>query len=171
MFTNNNGSNNVSFAALAASASNSDAALRGDEADYDDGFLLPASRVVARNATPDASVVTGPPLEPSSNDAFPPPPAPLYDDAAASIFEDAELPLMMAAVQDQIERELAESSRCVRRIWDALGSFHEAAAAVHAQWTPVQASQHAEAVRLDELQTEVNGSVGAVALCQAAKRS
>ena len=92
------------------------------------------------------------------------------EDASYQGVVDSEMMQMMAAVNDNLEHALSETKTTVKRILKELVALQTVATQVHAQWTPLQKAEHEEAARLNELQSEVHGSVhgcvGMVALPQ-----
>jgi hypothetical protein len=74
---------------------------------------------------------------------------------------DADIAKLMAQVNDSLERELKETKKAVKRIFKEIVAFHKASIAIHAQWAPIREAEHQEAIRLDELYAEVQGTIGA----------
>ena len=67
----------------------------------------------------------------------------------------------MAQVNDSLERELKETKKAVKRIFKEIVTFHKVSKSVHELWAPIQRAEHQESLRLDELQAEVQGAIGA----------
>lgn len=64
----------------------------------------------------------------------------------------------LSHVNDRLEVALVETKNAVKRILKELVALQDVATTVQEQWTPLQAAEHEEATRLDELQTEVDGA-------------
>ena len=88
------------------------------------------------------------------------------DQAIQEVTVESEMMQMMAAVNDQLEHELVETKTTVKRLLKELVSLQTVSTEVHSQWTPLLEAEHQEAVRLNELQSEVHGSVAGMALPQ-----
>jgi hypothetical protein len=82
--------------------------------------------------------------------------AKVQDDDAAS--QDANP--TMVAVNDDLEHELTEIKMTVKRMLKDLVVFQTVTTEVYQQWSPVQQAEHQETARLNDLQTDVHGSVG-----------
>ena len=67
---------------------------------------------------------------------------------------------MMTVANDELEHELSVTKTTVKRILTELVALQSVTDDVYAQWTPMQVAEHKEAHRLNELQTDVHGSVG-----------
>lgn len=67
---------------------------------------------------------------------------------------------MMTVANDELEHELSVTKSTVKRILKELVALQSVTDDVYAQWTPMQQAEHQEADRLNELQTDVDGSVG-----------
>jgi hypothetical protein len=72
-----------------------------------------------------------------------------------------EIAALMAQVNDNLERELKETKKAVKRIFKEIVAFHEVSKSVQELWAPIQNAEHQESLRLDELQAEVHGTIGA----------
>ena len=72
-----------------------------------------------------------------------------------------EIATLMAQVNDSLERELKETKKAVKRIFKEIVTFHKVSKSVHELWAPIQRAEHQESLRLDELQAEVQGAIGA----------
>jgi hypothetical protein len=75
---------------------------------------------------------------------------------------DADMDHLLAQVNEELERELKETKKAVKRIFKEMVTFHQVAQKIHAQWAPILEAERQEAVRLDELQAEVEGTIGAL---------
>lgn len=78
-----------------------------------------------------------------------------------TLADSDEMATMMAQVNDSLERELKETKKAVKRIFKEIVAFHEVSKSVHELWAPIQKAEHQESLRLDELQAEVHGTIGA----------
>ena len=78
-----------------------------------------------------------------------------------TLADSDEIAALMAQVNDSLERELKETKKAVKRIFKEIVAFHEVSKSVHELWVPIQTAEHQESLRLDELQAEVHGTVGA----------
>lgn len=72
-----------------------------------------------------------------------------------------EIATLMAQVNDSLERELKETKKAVKRIFKEIVTFHKVSKSVHELWAPIQNAERQESLRLDELQAEVQGTIGA----------
>ena len=68
---------------------------------------------------------------------------------------------LLVQVNEGLEGCLAHHKQTTKRFFAALEEWSQTAAQVHAEWTPLQEQEHAEADRLSNLQGEVHGSVQA----------
>lgn len=75
---------------------------------------------------------------------------------------DADIETLMAEVNDGLERELKDTKKAVKRIFKEMVAFHGVARKIHAQWAPIRDAEYQEALRLDELQADVEGTIGAL---------
>jgi hypothetical protein len=81
-----------------------------------------------------------------------------------TLADSDEMATLMAQVNDSLERELKETKKAVKRIFKEIVAFHEVSKSVHELWAPIQNAEHQESLRLDELQAEVHGTIGAYAV-------
>jgi hypothetical protein len=75
---------------------------------------------------------------------------------------DADIANLMTQVNDGLERELKDMKKALKRIFKELVAFHKVAQKIHAKWVPIREAEFQEAQRLDELQAEVEGTIGAL---------
>jgi hypothetical protein len=150
MFADSN-SNNMNFVSLASFEPPSDAATLpcADEAGV---FPRPPPRGPGTNTMVISNATSAEKDDTNTNVTT--------NEAGTTQVDDTEMMQMMAAVNDQLEHELSETKTTVKRILKELVALQTVSAEVHAQWTPLQETEHQEAARLNELQSEVHGSVG-----------
>lgn len=82
--------------------------------------------------------------------------------APSNMEVDADIENLMTQVNESLERELKDTKKAVKRILKEMIAFHKVAQKIHAQWTPIREAEYQEALRLDELQAEVEGTIGAL---------
>jgi hypothetical protein len=116
---------------------------------YDEGHFPPP-------ASSDSSNTTMAAAKENCNHVFATMEAKVQDDDAAS--QDANP--TMVAVNDDLEHELTEIKTTVKRMLKDLVVFQTVTTEVNQQWSPVQQAEHQETARLNDLQTDVHGSVG-----------
>jgi hypothetical protein len=75
---------------------------------------------------------------------------------------DMKIENLMVQVNDSLERELKDTKKTVKRILKEMVAFHQVAQKIHTQWAPIREAEYQEAVRLDELQADVEGTIGAL---------
>jgi hypothetical protein len=75
--------------------------------------------------------------------------------------ESHEIATLMEQVNDNLERELKETKKAVKSIFKEIVAFHEVSKSVHELWAPILIAERQESLRLDELQAEVHGTIGA----------
>ena len=75
--------------------------------------------------------------------------------------DNDEIATLMAQVNDSLEHELKETKKAVKRIFKEIVAFHKVSKAVLEIWAPIHNAEHQESLRLDELQAEVHGTIGA----------
>jgi hypothetical protein len=74
---------------------------------------------------------------------------------------DHEIANLMAQVNDSLERELKQTKKAMKCIFKEIVAFHEVAKSVHEMWAPIHEAEYNESIRLDELQAEVQRTIGA----------
>jgi len=75
-------------------------------------------------------------------------------------FPDENVTKMLKDLNNSLDHELKETKKAVKRLFKETVPFYKKAKDVHAIWAPIYEFEQQESIRLEELHTDIQGSIG-----------